>query len=270
MTEQINLVLFITLAIIILVGFITSGERVTFTITLSQNFMGEVKGTKLTLKNNNGNIFLKYNKKAKNNTVKFYRVVPGSYTLFITSRDFNSYTDKIVYVHKANNNINTLLLSKGPAGGYVFYDKGSFSDGWQYLEAAPEKYEFEASWGKKWLFSTKTTIGSGRTNTLRMIYGFQSRGINDSAAQKCSELYINGFPDWFLPSSEELNLMYQNLKLKGAHGFNGNNYWSSSVKADWSWCSMELYVISQNFDNGNMGRKRDIELVMSVRAIRAY
>jgi hypothetical protein len=25
----------------------------------------------------------------------------------------------------------------GPAGGYIFYDKGSFSDGWQYLEAAP-------------------------------------------------------------------------------------------------------------------------------------
>lgn len=26
---------------------------------------------------------------------------------------------------------------RGPAGGYVFYDKGNYSDGWRYLEAAP-------------------------------------------------------------------------------------------------------------------------------------
>ena len=25
----------------------------------------------------------------------------------------------------------------GPAGGYIFYDKGYYSDGWRYLEAAP-------------------------------------------------------------------------------------------------------------------------------------
>jgi hypothetical protein len=26
----------------------------------------------------------------------------------------------------------------GPAGGYVFYDKGEYSEGWRYLECAPE------------------------------------------------------------------------------------------------------------------------------------
>ncbi|MDR1220775.1 MAG: hypothetical protein LBK73_14345 [Treponema sp.] len=26
----------------------------------------------------------------------------------------------------------------GPAGGYVFYDKGEYSDGWRYLECAPK------------------------------------------------------------------------------------------------------------------------------------
>lgn len=34
--------------------------------------------------------------------------------------------------------------SDGPAGGIVFYDKGSVSDGWRYLEAAPS--DFAYSW----------------------------------------------------------------------------------------------------------------------------
>ncbi|MBU4502161.1 MAG: PEGA domain-containing protein [Nanoarchaeota archaeon] len=31
----------------------------------------------------------------------------------------------------------------GPAGGYIFYDKGNYSDGWQYLEAAPASTEWK-------------------------------------------------------------------------------------------------------------------------------
>ncbi|MCX7774604.1 MAG: hypothetical protein WHT81_09635 [Rectinemataceae bacterium] len=32
----------------------------------------------------------------------------------------------------------------GPAGGYIFYDKGSYSDGWRYLEASP--HDLDGSW----------------------------------------------------------------------------------------------------------------------------
>lgn len=32
---------------------------------------------------------------------------------------------------------NVFPVFRGPAGGYVFYDKGEYSDGWRYLEAAP-------------------------------------------------------------------------------------------------------------------------------------
>jgi hypothetical protein len=34
------------------------------------------------------------------------------------------------------------LRDIGPAGGYIFYDKGSYSDGWRYLEAAPVSTEW--------------------------------------------------------------------------------------------------------------------------------
>jgi len=35
---------------------------------------------------------------------------------------------------------------RGPAGGFVFYDKGDYSDGWRYLEVAPNDLG-EAEWG---------------------------------------------------------------------------------------------------------------------------
>jgi len=33
------------------------------------------------------------------------------------------------------------LCDTGPAGGYIFYDKGYYSSGWRYLEAAPVSTE---------------------------------------------------------------------------------------------------------------------------------
>jgi hypothetical protein len=34
----------------------------------------------------------------------------------------------------------------GPAGGFIFYDKGYNSGGWRYLEAAPVEAEFQTVW----------------------------------------------------------------------------------------------------------------------------
>ena len=46
--------------------------------------------------------------------------------------------------------------------------------------------------------------------------------------QLCDALAYDGYTDWFLPSKDELNLMYANLHKAGLGGFSDAGYWSSS------------------------------------------
>jgi hypothetical protein len=119
----------------------------------------------------------------------------------------------------------------GPAGGLIFYDKGSYSDGWRFLEAAPASTEWaRKEWGDDdvdRVRGTGTDIGKGQSNTTKII-AIQGTEYAYYAAQLCDALHEGGYSDWFLPSKDELNLMYTNLKLYGVGGFTNGSYWSSS------------------------------------------
>jgi hypothetical protein len=56
-----------------------------------------------------------------------------------------------------------------------------------------------------------------------------AKGEIGKAAQICDFLDFDGTSDWFLPSKNELDLMYKNLCSKGLGEFAGRNYWSSST-----------------------------------------
>ncbi|HPS58769.1 MAG TPA: DUF1566 domain-containing protein [Spirochaetota bacterium] len=117
---------------------------------------------------------------------------------------------------------------RGPAGGWIFYDKGYSSDGWRYLEAAPGDLADKMQWYNGSSFVTGATgrnIGDGRANT-RMIIEVQ--GAGGYAAKICSEYRGGGKQDWFLPSKNELNEMIINLQGAGVGGFVIDGYWSSS------------------------------------------
>lgn len=140
----------------------------------------------------------------------------------------------------------------GPAGGYVFYDKGSYSDGWRYLEAAPldimlgeSDYNHIFGYyrivpnGTSTLVGTAEGVGTGISNTSALVRSMGSSAYihshssslnttNDYAARLCSIHEVGGYSDWFLPSFDELNLMYRNLKEQGVGGFYDYTYWSSS------------------------------------------
>ena len=158
----------------------------------------------------------------------------------------------------------------GPAGGLIFYvNPNAAQDGWRYLEAAP----FDQSIGAKWgCFRTAIrgargmAIGTGRQNTRDMLAACTDKG---TAADLCANLGLNGVGGWFLPSRDELSMMYKNLKATDAGdfrdgGMNDNcQYWTSS---------QETADMANHIDFADNGRLHydDKDFPRRVRAIRAF
>ncbi len=119
---------------------------------------------------------------------------------------------------------------RGPGGGWVFFDKGLFEDGWRYLEAAPSDLDKRLVWGCVNTYAgasrdESTDFGEGQKNTLLMLKSCREK---EAAAQLCSAYREGGKSDWFLPSLDELEEMYLRLHMKGIGNFEKRNYWSSS------------------------------------------
>jgi len=158
----------------------------------------------------------------------------------------------------------------GPAGGIVFYDKGSYSDGWRFLEAAPASTEWtEKPWGGRGTeVGTDTAIGTGEANTQAIVaeYGDNEPDENraDYAAKLAADLDHGGYDDWFLPSKDELDQMYQNLYLEGLGGFSSEYYKTSSEVASLA----ADYIHIQQFENGSdpADLKSSTHMVRAVRA----
>ncbi len=140
----------------------------------------------------------------------------------------------------------------GPAGGKVFYDKGSFSDGWRYLEAwtTDESGYYQWKTSRTTTGGTSTVIGTGAANTSAMA------GIAHPAAERARNTTYGGYDDWFLPSKDELNQMYIQLSIIG--GFVGVYYWSSSEDdSDSAWDQDFSYGIrSADWKDNDFNRVR--------------
>jgi len=128
------------------------------------------------------------------------------------------------------------------------------------LIAAPYDLS-EAQWYKSYMVTgaTGTTVGTGQSNTTQIV---QAQGLGFYAAKLCDDLVLNSYSDWFLPSKDELNFLYQNRNLIG--GFTVYYYWSSSeYDAYFAW--------SQNFSDGIQyfnGNK--FSSIWGVRAVRTF
>ncbi|MDR2729927.1 MAG: DUF1566 domain-containing protein [Treponema sp.] len=151
----------------------------------------------------------------------------------------------------------------GPAGGIVFYDRGSTGGGWRYLEAAPAGTEFRDQWGPDTnVARTETAVGTGKRNTQFITTALKQNG---KAAYLCTSLNYNKHRDWYLPSKDELALMYNNLARRGLGGFTTGYYWSSSQAGNID----NSNAWSMKFDNGNQGTSYKNNSCF-IRAVRAF
>ncbi len=129
-----------------------------------------------------------------------------------------------------------LAIGQTYQGGIIFYLDPSGCHG---LISAPTDQSTGAQWDPEFanvFVDTKATgtgLFEGEYNTELIYYAFNSYNPN-SAAIICVNLELGGYSDWYLPSIEELNKMYQNigqgnaLGLGNIGGFASDYYWSST------------------------------------------
>lgn len=164
----------------------------------------------------------------------------------------------------------------GPSNGIVFYDKGSYTSGWRYMEVAAEDLG-TLDWGcydSPIVNARNAGIGKGLYNSAAIVNFHEGLDnyysnpsicnvLNDGtvAAKNAMQGITGGHKDWFLPSIDELQLIYTNLQLEDIGNFSGS-YWSSTEVNDnsvntFNFSSGEI-LASQKVSSGNPIKTRTV------------
>lgn len=129
-------------------------------------------------------------------------------------------------IYKINPNFLDSLYGKTYQGGIIAYLDTISGKG---LIAAPNDYSDPIRWGCSGTIISGAKgeiIGAGEQNTIDIL---ASCLLRDIAATVCSDLILNNYNDWFLPSINELKALKDNLHNNGFGNFKNTNYWSSSL-----------------------------------------
>ena len=148
-------------------------------------------------------------------------------------------------------------LGESIGGGIVFYIDERGEHG---LIAAAADQSRSIQWFNGTYAATNAAaavLGGGQSNTTAIIT-IQKEG--NYAASICDKLILNGYSDWFLPSKDELDMLYRQKDKVG--GFSESFYWSSTEHGEGS-------AWEQNFINGAQYYANK-NFPVTVRAIRSF
>ncbi|NDG66872.1 MAG: DUF1566 domain-containing protein [Actinobacteria bacterium] len=127
-----------------------------------------------------------------------------------------------------------------PGGGTVVYDAGEVKWWGRYLEALPLTKGRGLPWSLKTAESVyvgenilRQGIGWGRENTTAIV---AQNGEGRYAAKFIDDFSANGKSDWFLPSRDELDAVYNTSVIAGRPKVSPMPYWTSSENsAKYAW-----------------------------------
>jgi hypothetical protein len=165
------------------------------------------------------------------------------------------------YVVNATSGTCGLSIGDTYAGGIIFFLDGSGCHG-LVAKATDEPgfYQWSPSSFSTWAYASG--IYGGAQNTKKSIARAAVNGSTCPAASVCDNLTSGGYTDWYLPSKDELDMMYVNLHMQGLGGFASNYYWSSTeFDSSNAWLQYFSFGL-QNFFSKNF--------VYYVRAVRAF
>lgn len=169
--------------------------------------------------------------------------------------------------HRSRSHHDSIKIGDYYQGGLVFYIDHSGKHG---LIAAVTDQGNQIQWYNGIYLSVKAdsfAVGMGLSNTDKII---QMSGRGHYAANVCRDLTVDGYGDWYLPSKNELQLMYQTI----GHGAPNVSANIGNFADAWYWSSTEggLYLAwNQYFGRGGLQGNFGSKFYMGhVRAIRSF
>ena len=147
-----------------------------------------------------------------------------TYTVSDTSGNTATATRQVVVVFQ------NLAIGQSYQGGIIAYIDSTGQHG--LIVATADQSEGIQWYNGDYIVTgaTGTAIGTGLTNTNAIIaaQGEAQTVQTDYAAGLARAYNGGGYTDWFLPSKDELNLLYENKTAIGVGGFVATSYWSST------------------------------------------
>ena len=207
----------------------------------------------------------------------------------VSTKLYETYDDTFKAVEEAKD-----LLAYDHEAGIVFFDTGRDDGEWRYLMAAhadlrlidgvpsvdPNAQGYAE--GKATFnfghsgtdYGTNIEIGAGLDNTTKLA----NEPTDDSGAKYCDALVLitnkdtpdeQTYSDWFLPSFDELNSMYEQLHNKGAGGFDQELYLSSS-ETDASAMDTAAALYFNGWERGELAAPNRETEYLAVRPVRRF
>lgn len=153
--------------------------------------------------------------------------------------------------------VSELYIGLEYKGGIIFYINPMKDGG---LLVSKDDLSSAYPWGCSGLTISGATakgVGSGQVNTDEILVSCSS-----GAAKLCADYKFGKYDDWYLPSYDELALIYNNLKISDLEKFAIGYYWSSTQKSN-------TIALRYGFLGGNAG-EAEKSTNQFVRAVRKY